>query len=71
MLPALGAAPWAGRRWWRVGRFLHRSIPDLYARHPLPALLDMHRDAGIGELRVRRLSLGGGVVIWGVRASSR
>ena len=51
----------------RAGRFLHRSIPDFYARHPLPALLDEYRAAGFGELRVRRLSFGGGVVIWGTR----
>ena len=56
------------RGWWRAGRFLHRSIPDLYRRHPLPELVAMHRDAGLRDVRVRRLSLGGGVVIWGVRA---
>ena len=32
-----------------------------------PALLDLHRAAGLRDLRVRRLSLGGGVVVWGVR----
>jgi demethylmenaquinone methyltransferase/2-methoxy-6-polyprenyl-1,4-benzoquinol methylase len=69
VLPAAGAVV-GGRRWWHVGRFLHRSIPDLYARHPLPALLDMHRDAGLTELRVRRPSFGGAVLIHGVRAVS-
>ncbi len=67
VLPARGIAV-GGRAWWRAGRFLHRSIPDLYRRHPLPALLDLHRAAGLGDVRVRRLSFGGGVVIWGVRA---
>ena len=56
-----------GRPWWRAGRFLHESIPDLYRRYPLPALLDLYRAAGLRDLRVRRLSLGGGVVVWGVR----
>ena len=68
LLPAAGVLA-GGPRWWRVGRFLHRSIPDLYRRHPLPQLLEMHRAAGLGELRVRRLSFGGAVVIWGERST--
>jgi demethylmenaquinone methyltransferase / 2-methoxy-6-polyprenyl-1,4-benzoquinol methylase len=66
LLPAAGLLV-GGRPWWRAGRFLHASIPDLYRRHPLPALLDLYRAAGLRDLRVRRLSLGGGVVVWGVR----
>jgi demethylmenaquinone methyltransferase/2-methoxy-6-polyprenyl-1,4-benzoquinol methylase len=65
VLPAAGAL--AGPAWWRAGRFLHRSIPDFYARHPLPELLALHREAGLTGLRVRPLSLGGAVVIWGTR----
>lgn len=68
LLPAGGAVV-GGRRWWHVGRFLHHSIPDFYDRLPLPALLDLHRDAGLTELRVRRPSFGGGVIITGVRAT--
>jgi demethylmenaquinone methyltransferase / 2-methoxy-6-polyprenyl-1,4-benzoquinol methylase len=67
LLPAGGLLV-GGRPWWRAGRFLHRSIPDLYRRHPLPALLDLYRAAGLRDLRARRLSLGGGIVVWGVRA---
>ena len=63
-LPAAGRL--AGPEWYRVGRFLHRSIPDFYARHPIPALLDLYRAAGLRDLRLRRLSFGAGVVIWGV-----
>jgi len=66
VLPAGGLLA-GGPAWWRAGRFLHRSIPALYRRHPLPALLELHRDAGLRDLRVRRLSLGGAIVIWGVR----
>ena len=66
LLPAGGLLV-GGRPWWRAGRFLHESIPDLYRRHPLPALLELYRAAGLRDLRVRRLSLGGGVVVWGVR----
>jgi demethylmenaquinone methyltransferase/2-methoxy-6-polyprenyl-1,4-benzoquinol methylase len=67
VLPAAGLVA-GGWPWWRAGRFLHRSIPDLYARHPMPALLDLYRAAGLRDVRLRRLSLGGGVVVWGVRA---
>ena len=67
VLPAAGMVV-GGRGWWRAGRFLHASIPDLYRRHPLPDLLGMHRAAGLEDVRLRRLSLGGGLVIWGVRA---
>lgn len=67
VLPAAGFAV-GGRPWWRAGRFLHGSIPDLYRRYPMPALLDAHRAAGLEHVRLRRLSFGGGVVIWGRRA---
>jgi demethylmenaquinone methyltransferase/2-methoxy-6-polyprenyl-1,4-benzoquinol methylase len=63
--------PLAGRLvspgWHEVGRFLGPSIGDFYERHPLPALLDLWRDAGIEDARYRRLSLGGGIVVWGRR----
>ena len=65
VLPAAGVL--AGPAWWRAGRFLHRSIPASTARHPLPELLADYRAAGLTGLRVRRLSLGGAVVIWGTR----
>ncbi len=69
LLPAAGMVV-GGRGWWRAGRFLYRSIPDLYRRHPVPQLLQMHRDAGLEDVRIRRLSFGGGVVIWGTRAAA-
>ena len=66
------ALPAAGRlvspAWGRVGRFLGGSIRSFHERWPLPALLDLHRAAGLRDLRVRRLSLGGGLVIWARRA---
>ena len=69
VLPAAGLAL-GGRPWWRAGRFLHESIPDLYRRYPMPRLLEAYRAAGLEDLRLRRLSFGGGVVIWGHRASA-
>jgi demethylmenaquinone methyltransferase/2-methoxy-6-polyprenyl-1,4-benzoquinol methylase len=64
-LPALGAM--LGREWWDVGRFLRGSIDDLYRRYPLPSLLRLWEAAGIGGVRARLLTLGGGVVVWGTR----
>jgi demethylmenaquinone methyltransferase / 2-methoxy-6-polyprenyl-1,4-benzoquinol methylase len=65
-LPLAGAAISTG--WAEVGRFLGGSIRDLYARLPLERQLDLWREAGIHDVRVRRMSLGGGVVTWGRRA---
>jgi demethylmenaquinone methyltransferase/2-methoxy-6-polyprenyl-1,4-benzoquinol methylase len=59
-LPALGRlfAP----EWAEVGRFLGPSIAGFYARHPLPEIVSWWREAGLEDVRVRRMSLGGGVL---------
>jgi demethylmenaquinone methyltransferase / 2-methoxy-6-polyprenyl-1,4-benzoquinol methylase len=62
-LPALGRL--ASRSWFEVGRFLGPSIENFYRAYPLPRQLELWRAAGIGEVEARRMSLGGGVVIWG------
>jgi demethylmenaquinone methyltransferase/2-methoxy-6-polyprenyl-1,4-benzoquinol methylase len=64
-LPVSGAL--LSRGWGEVGRFLGPSIRDFYSRGGLERTLDCWHRAGIGELRYRLLSLGGGVVIWGRR----
>ena len=56
------------REWSYTGRFLARSIPDFYARYPLPRVLELWRAAGIENVAAQPMSLGGGVVIWGKRA---
>jgi demethylmenaquinone methyltransferase / 2-methoxy-6-polyprenyl-1,4-benzoquinol methylase len=66
LLPALGYA--VGREWGEVGRFLGPSIRGFYREWPLDAVLALWRDAGLRDVQARRLSLGGGVVVWGVRA---
>jgi demethylmenaquinone methyltransferase/2-methoxy-6-polyprenyl-1,4-benzoquinol methylase len=63
VLPTAGLA--FGRDWWGVGRFLGPSIRGFHERVPL---LELWSEAGIADVRVRHLSLGGGVVVWGVRA---
>ncbi len=64
-LPVLGRLVSPG--WGEVGRFLGPSIRDFYRRYPLERVLALWRAAGIEGVRARPLSLGGGVVIWGVR----
>ena len=64
-LPSLGRL--VSREWRDTGAFLARSIPEFYARHPLEQVAGFWSDAGIGSVHVRRMSLGGGVVIWGTR----
>ncbi len=63
--------PTAGRLispgWHEVGRFLGPSIREFSARTPLRRLLELWHEAGIDDARAQRLSLGGGVVIWGRR----
>ncbi len=64
-LPGLGRL--FGRDWYEVGRFLGPSIEGLYERWPLERQLELWEGAGISQLRQRRMSLGGGVVTWGIR----
>jgi demethylmenaquinone methyltransferase / 2-methoxy-6-polyprenyl-1,4-benzoquinol methylase len=63
--------PLAGRLispgWREVGDFLGPSIEELWRRLPLERLLELWAAAGIEDVRYRRLSLGGGIVIWGRR----
>jgi demethylmenaquinone methyltransferase/2-methoxy-6-polyprenyl-1,4-benzoquinol methylase len=62
-LPLLGRLDSSG--WYAAGRFLGPSIEGFYREWPLRRQVDAWRAAGIGDVRVRRMSLGGGVVIWG------
>jgi demethylmenaquinone methyltransferase / 2-methoxy-6-polyprenyl-1,4-benzoquinol methylase len=62
-LPAAGAA--ARNGWREVGSFLGPSIRGYWASWPMERQLEAWRDAGIGEIGTRRLSLGGGTVTWG------
>jgi demethylmenaquinone methyltransferase/2-methoxy-6-polyprenyl-1,4-benzoquinol methylase len=65
-LPLAGAAIAPG--WREVGRFLGPSIRGFYREHPLDRLLGLWREAGVEDVRYRRMSLGGGIVTWGTRA---
>jgi demethylmenaquinone methyltransferase/2-methoxy-6-polyprenyl-1,4-benzoquinol methylase len=65
VLPAAGRL--IGPAWREVGDFLGGSIRDFWRRYPLERQLELWRAAGIIDVRRRRLSVGGGVVIWGRR----
>ena len=64
--------PVAGRfispGWHEVGAFLGPSIREFHARLPIERQLGLWREAGLEDVRARRLSLGGGYVVWGRRA---
>jgi demethylmenaquinone methyltransferase/2-methoxy-6-polyprenyl-1,4-benzoquinol methylase len=65
-LPVAGRA--LGRGWREVGAFLGQSIRDFYARYPVERQLELWHAAGVDDVRGRRLSLGGGIVLWGRKA---
>jgi demethylmenaquinone methyltransferase/2-methoxy-6-polyprenyl-1,4-benzoquinol methylase len=68
VLPVAGLAT-GGPEWYRVGRFLGPSISTLYQRYPLDWTVEAWQAAGFEDVGVRVMSLGGGVVVWGRRAS--
>jgi len=67
VLPAAGRIVSPG--WHEVGDFLGDSIREFWRRYPLERQLELWRAAGIEDPRYRRLSLGGGIVIWGRRGN--
>jgi demethylmenaquinone methyltransferase/2-methoxy-6-polyprenyl-1,4-benzoquinol methylase len=68
LLPAAGLLL-GGRAWWDVGRFLGRNIESHYVRWPLDRIVDAWKVAGMVGVGWRVMSLGGGLVIWGTKAS--
>jgi demethylmenaquinone methyltransferase / 2-methoxy-6-polyprenyl-1,4-benzoquinol methylase len=60
-LPVLGRL--LSRDWMLVGRFLGPSIRGFYKRHPVEQIVRYWQDAGLEDVRVRRMSLGGGIVM--------
>ncbi len=66
-LPVLGRL--SSREWAEVGRFLGPSIRGYYERHPVERIVGYWQAAGLSEVRVRRMSLGGGIVTSAVKAA--
>jgi demethylmenaquinone methyltransferase / 2-methoxy-6-polyprenyl-1,4-benzoquinol methylase len=67
VLPSAGRIVSPG--WHEVGDFLGGSIREFWRRYPLERQLELWLAAGIEEVQYRRLSLGGGIVIWGRRGN--
>ena len=64
-LPVAGTA--GGPGWYRTGRFLGPSIERFWHDHPLEQVLGWWHEAGIGHVRAQRLSVGGAVIIRGIK----
>ena len=65
VLPLCSAA--VSRGWREVGAFLGPSISRFDRGYPVERVRRMWLDSGISDVHVSRLSLGGGVVIWGTK----
>jgi demethylmenaquinone methyltransferase/2-methoxy-6-polyprenyl-1,4-benzoquinol methylase len=64
VLPIAGLAT-GGRAWGSVGQFLGPSITRHYRTYPVDWTVQAWHDAGMESVNVRRMSLGGGLVMWG------
>jgi demethylmenaquinone methyltransferase/2-methoxy-6-polyprenyl-1,4-benzoquinol methylase len=69
VLPAAGYLT-GGREWFAVGRFLGPNISAHYRRYPVDWTVDAWRKAGLVDVRVRPMSLGGGIVMWARKPES-
>ena len=67
VLPVAGYVT-GGREWFRVGAFLGPSISAHYRRYPLSWTVAAWERAGMEDVEVRRMSFGGGLVMWGRKA---
>jgi demethylmenaquinone methyltransferase/2-methoxy-6-polyprenyl-1,4-benzoquinol methylase len=63
VLPVAGVI--AGEGWPEVGRFLGPSIEEFAARYPPDRLARIWEEAGLVDVGAARMSLGGGLVMWG------
>jgi demethylmenaquinone methyltransferase / 2-methoxy-6-polyprenyl-1,4-benzoquinol methylase len=68
VLPVGGAAL-GGRAWFDVGRFLGPNISAHYRRFSVAATAAAWEAAGFTDVGTRHMSFGGGLVMWGRRAS--
>ncbi len=66
LLPAAGWLT-GGKEWFEVGRFLGPNISAHYRKYPVDWTVEAWGKAGLIGVGVRRMSLGGGLVMWGRR----
>ena len=55
--------------WRYVGTFLGPSISGFYRSYSIEDIRSMWADLGISDVRVKRLTLGSGVVMWGTKSA--
>jgi len=55
--------------WMRASGFLGKSIRGFYRQWPEGRLTDLWRECGFPRVASKRLSLGGALVMWGVKAT--
>jgi len=67
LLP-IGGLVTGGRQWLTVGRFLGPNISVHYRRYPVDWTVAAWREAGLADVGVRVMSLGGVLVMWGTRS---
>lgn len=67
VLPVAGAL--VSRGWRNVGAFLGPSISQLYESYTEDDLRELWLRIGIRDVRVKRLSFGGAVVMWGTKVN--
>ena len=60
----VGGAVLGGRAWFDVGRFLGPSITGHYRRFSVDDTVAAWKAAGLTGVELRRMSLGGGIVMW-------
>jgi len=63
----LGGLITGGRQWYEVGRFLGPSIASHYRRYPIDWTVRAWQQAGLVDVGYKVMSLGGGLVMWGIR----
>jgi len=63
VLPVAGYLS-GGREWSRVGQFLGPNISNHYRRYSVAWTVQAWHDAGLVNVGVRSMSLGGGLVMW-------
>jgi demethylmenaquinone methyltransferase/2-methoxy-6-polyprenyl-1,4-benzoquinol methylase len=66
VLPLAGAV--LSSSWMKVGSFLDGSIRGFYRQWPEQRLADLWRECGFPGVTRRHLSLGGALVMWGIKA---
>jgi demethylmenaquinone methyltransferase/2-methoxy-6-polyprenyl-1,4-benzoquinol methylase len=69
LLLPVGGLVTGGPAWFSVGRFLGPNISGHYRRYPVSWTVQAWQRAGFTDVGVQVMSLGGGLVMWGTRAS--